>query len=251
MSGYHPEEFHESIVNRSAQRESARQWFYEAVNCPDSPAYKMYASYCFSFADDILQWEKNLYRDDEKEFRIRALHRYTEELLRLYEFSAAGELRKRLKTLGVPFFWRWRPFFFWRVPAGIAVGSAAILSSSGLVEVITNLRAELPCAVVFPASILLMMSVILFFEYVSAPVPLARASAMLWRRWLWVSAYAAGYGAVAGFLHYGMSAWLSRACAPKSCSPADPTYVMLFASFSVVLGYLVNLFWRERPVSGP
>ena len=218
-----------------------RDWLQQAMD-PGSRVQNAYHHGLRNFASDLNQL---LPAFDEVlvEAKKRTYHRLMHLCFDLHEYRAARDLAEKLHELGEGWWLCWRHFTMWRLGVATIGGSVALGGCQAWTDVLKELAKWNGPAVAVTAIALTVVPG-LVSEYLQSPPPALWRKNEFWFRVRLVTFWAVFYAAILSV----SAALLGRVDFWKE---ADWRLDVLMASVSTMLGYAINLIWRDRPILGP
>ncbi len=226
------------------------KWFHEAL-APGTPEWQAYRVGLFELGDDVVKY-LGAFDEFAEDKRRRAYHRLIEALLAAQEWEAARHVAKALRgELGERAWLSYRHFFLWRILVGAIAGHAVLGGSATWLSAARRLGEAPPIwLIAYCSAVWILLP--LAWEVVMAPPHLWKRFRAVTRRVLTVSVNAVvATGVVAG-IQLLVWRFVMQPDVPKEWAGMEQvSTVWSMAATSTLLGYVVTLFWRDRPLAGP
>ena len=152
------------------------------------------------------------------------------------------------KLVNLEHWWvRLRPFVMWRLLAGTLYGSLVLGGSATWLGMTVAFAAKGWGWILF-ASLVLIFAPVPCLELIQAPPHVWRRPGRLGRwEFAWVNAVV--FAVAICMLQWVLYGWISPARGWEGVS--DLRHHVTTTAMASFLGYVVNLFWREKPIFGP
>ena len=201
----------------------------------------------FLWAFDEAHLRKDPTRKEQLARRRRAYHFLLAGVMANYEYSAAREIRKQLKAAEETFWLRWRHFILWRLMVAAIAGNIALGGSAHWMETTKRFAVDTCGWGVACMSILFLVAPAMLADCFQAPTQVLRNTGeyFLRLRMVLLNALAILLGI------FGVQWALAWRYTPPGSAWRDPKIHIMMAAVSLAIGYVLNLFWRERPIAGP
>jgi len=244
----------ESVLEESRKPPEVRAWIHAAVK-PTTQLYQDYRVYAnavdidkdigeaaFAFGKPCVDPELHLLKGPEAQYILRLLWRF---LLRDLAICDAPLVSAELMGWGEPWYWlcwRRKDYLLPRLFAAVASGFLVLSASSGLFDAIQRLSAH-----AVGVALLSLLSVAIVYALACAEVQRRvgrRPKKVILRRGLYVTGLGLLYAIAGGVIEYAAASHLNMPW-------MTPRLMIVWSASALLLGFILQLFWEERPLGDP